>query len=217
MSANSTSSVSSRDALSLYDNMVRLQETAREYKVSLDVQVNAAKILLRDNPRETYANADADRREKLTSHLEKLTKMSLEILGPKEIEFYSSEFNRRVEHFTENILDGLKSEVERIKKQALDIFANQSTRSFDEVWNTYDQSIPYIIGAANLVSRQIAFSNIVVSAKHKEEARGSSQEQVDALLARAKTALKLDDPKALIPTDEISRIESQYLEDASRL
>lgn len=111
----------------------------------------------------------------------------------------------------------LKSGVLRIYEEALRIISKQDEHSAEEFWTTYQQSIPYIMGAANLVSRQIAFSNIVVNAKHKEEARGSSQDEVDALLGRAKSALKLDDPQTLISTDRIAEIEREFMEAAGRL
>lgn len=211
------SPASSRDALSLYENMKGLQETANEFGVSVDIQVNAAKILLGDNPEKTYADADSSRRNKLTVHLEKLTMMCLGILGTMEIEYYADAFARRVEHFTEDLHHELKSEVERIKKQALGIFANQSKHSFEEVQKTYQQSIPYIMGAANLMSRHIAFSNIVVFAKNLEETRGTSHSEVDALLHLAKAELKLNEPKELISTDKISEIEKRFTDEASKL
>ncbi len=208
---------SSHNAISLFNSLRQMQATAGEFNTSIDVQANAAKILMGDNPQRAFEEAHPDRQQKLTSHLETLTKMALGILGPKEVEFYATEFNRRAEHFEEETLSSLRSEVQRIKEQALSVFSNQKDLSFEEVWKTYHQSIPHIMRAANLVSRQIALSNIAVSAGHKVEARGSSQADADALIDRAKAALKLDDPKSLIPTDEIAQIERQFLEETGRL
>lgn len=217
MSASAAKVESSPDALALFNRINNMLEPAQDFQVPIAVYTDAARRIMGEDPRKTFNEADEDRRAKLKSHMEVLSKMAISMLGKKEVEYYTAEFHRRAEHFEEETLSDLQNEVKRVSEEALKIFSNQKEHSAEEFWTTYQESIPYIMAAANLVSRQVAFSNIVVNAKHKEEVRGSSKHDVEALLERAKTALKLDNPKEMIPTDRIAAIESELMEAAGRL
>ena len=217
MSSGMPVSNASQEVFSLYEQISGLQENAKEFNFPIQVYIGAANKLLGDNPQKTISEADPERLGKLKNQLETLAKVCIGQLGKLEVEYYVSEFNKRAEHFTEETLQTLQADVDRVAKEALSIFQKPREHTLNKFWSTYHSSSQYITCAANLVSRQIAFSNIVVSAKHKEEARGSSQASVNALISQAKIALKLEDPKTLIPSAEISDIERRFLEDTGRL
>ena len=123
-------------------------------------------------------------------------------------------FNRRTKHFTKDLHCSLRAGVELVKKEALKIFANESEHPFEKVWNTYYvHSVPYITAAANLVSKQIAFSKIVIFASKMEGNCKKNYSKISKLFTQAETALKLNKPKEFISTDEILGIEKQFQEE----
>lgn len=81
MSASQSISTQSRDALSLYDRLNGLLETAGEFDAPIQVYTNAAKKIMGNNPQKTYAEASEEKRETLTKHMETLSKMALAVLG----------------------------------------------------------------------------------------------------------------------------------------
>lgn len=210
-------SPAAQEVYGIYEKINGFKDAAQEFAFPLHIYVGAAHHLLGNEPRHTLAGADPDKLAKYKTQMETLAKIVISRLGKQEVEYYVGEFNRRAAHFSEETLLPLQQAVKNVSEEALQLYTSPREHSLDAFWKTYHHAAHFITCAANLVSRQIAFSNIVVSAKHKEEAKGADKESVEALLSQAKAALKLDQAKTVIDPNEIKALEQHFLEEAAKL
>jgi len=198
--------------LDMYAKLKSCQTIASDFGVNLKPHCDAAASCLGATPAETLANTTPSSLAELHRKIEALAKGAIAMLCKSQADYYNSEFHRRLEAIAESSeLTPLKESVDTKYREAITLFSSSKSQTFDEFWKVSNQSVQFLLCSANLVSRHGALSAIASALGVKEDSSEVSSEVSSNLLDRAKGALKIESPKELLPTDDIDRIKSSFL------
>lgn len=189
----------------------------------MDSIVNIVNILTNAQP-SAKANYGVDLSPYITKikddssleQVEKVAKEAIQQLANVQVIFFQNKFHSLLATFSKKAsLTDLEDEVVQRAASALELISTPEQYTLEEYWKSTKTQVVFLVEAtnqvSNLVSKQIAFTNILNAMKEKKTTGALSSERAEQMHNEVKNALNLGKNKAPLPQKNIESIEKRFL------